>query len=164
MGRWFVLLTAVAVAAGACAWALRLERQGLAVKQRAAEAAGHAHALETSVTDARRALAAMASPGQAAVSWSRQASGALASAREHVVALAGAAPEVMFLATSTDALDRLVEAEARVRDYAVNGKTLMASDVAFGEALPLLDAMQAQTTEAVNRVAASADSRTAASG
>ena len=161
MGRWFVLLTAVAVATGACYWAFGLERQSLAVKQRSAEAAGYAHALETSVTGARRALAAMASPGQAAVSWSRQASGALASAREQVVALSGVAPEAMSLATSTDALDRLVEAEARVRDYAVSGKTLMASDVAFGEALPLLDAMQAQTTEAVNRVAAAADSRTA---
>lgn len=154
--RWAVLLVAVAAAAGACYWVFDLERQSLSVRQQALAATAHATALDQAVTDARRAVAAMASPGQAAVSWSRQASTALDAVREHLGALA-AGPDAGGVGSIGDVLEKLIDAEGRVREHAVNGKSLMASDVAFGEALPLLDRVHGAVTEARARIGSDAD-------
>lgn len=154
--RWAVLILAIAVAGGALAWAVSLEQQGQARRQRTAAAFAEAKTIDGAVGDARRALAAMASPGQAAVSWSRQAAQALATARAHVITLAGTS-DGAALAGGLTILDKLADAEGRVRDHAVGGKTLQASDVAFGEALPLLDTLSANTAEVTFTVAAAAD-------
>lgn len=154
--RWAVLVLAIAVAGGALAWAVSLEQQGQARRQRTAAAFAEAKTIDGAVGDARRALAAMASPGQAAVSWSRQAAQALATARAHVITLAGTS-DAAALAGGLTILDKLADAEGRVRDHAVGGKTLQASDVAFGEALPLLDTLSASTAEVTFSVAAAAD-------
>lgn len=159
--RWTVLSVAIVAAAGCCYWAATLERTALDQRRALATSTTDARALQGALSDARRALAAMASPGQAAVSWSRQAVASIETARGKLTALStaeGGAP----LRAQTERLDKLVEAEARLHEYAVGGRALMASDVAFGEALPHVDAVDQQVGDAVAAMIAKADATIAA--
>jgi hypothetical protein len=154
--RWLVLVVAVAVAAGLGYRAALLEQHGIDARRGLIAAATEARALQGALSDARRALAAMASPGQPAVSWSRQVATAIAAARTRVARLV-AVPGGAGLAAATERLDRLLDTEARLRDFAVGGRSMMASDVAFGEALPYLDAVDVLVADALAQMNASAE-------
>lgn len=159
--RWTVLTVAILATAGCCYWAAMLERTALDQRRMLATSTADARALQGALSDARRALAAMASPGQAAVSWSRQAVASIDTARGRLTALAGAEGGA-HLRALTERLDRLVEAETRLHEYAVGGRALMASDVAFGEALPHVDAMDQQVADTVTAMITTADRAIAA--
>jgi hypothetical protein len=156
-GRWALVVVAVAVAAGACTWALGLEGQLRTARQTLRLAATHAGNARTALGDVRRGLAAMASPGQAAVGWSRRAVAGIDETRAEITAMAAAAGHREAPRPSLDALERLGEAERRLRDHAVGGKPLMAADVAFGEALPHVDELERQITEALAAATTTAD-------
>jgi hypothetical protein len=159
--RWTVLAVAIVAAAGCCYWAATLERSALDQRRALATSTADARAVQGALSDARRALAAMAAPGQAAVSWSRQATASIETARGKLTALStadGGAP----LRAQAERLDKLVDAEARLHEYAVGGRALMASDVAFGEALPHVDAVDQQVGEALAAMIAKADTAIAA--
>lgn len=145
--RWSLLAVAIATAAGLCYWAGTLEQRSIDRRRALATANAESRALRSALSDARRALSAMAAPGQAAVSWSRQATTALEIARTKFTLLArvegGPNAQPLF-----ERLDKLVESEARVREHAVSGRPLMASDVAFGEALPHVDYLDQQAADA----------------
>jgi hypothetical protein len=143
-GRWTLVVVAIAAAAGAAGWAVTLEEQVLAARTTAAQAAIHARTVRGALGDVRRALAAMASPGQAAAGWSRQAGAAITQARHGTAALLDLVPAATPPRSPLDVLDRLGEAERRIREHAVGGKPLFAADVAFGEALPHLDELERQ--------------------
>lgn len=159
--RWSVLAVAIVAAAGACYWAATLERQALDQRRALATATSDARALQGALSDARRALAAMASPGQAAVSWSRQATASVDTARGKLTALMNTEGGA-HLRNHAERLDRLVEAQTRLHDFAVGGRTLMASDVAFGEALPHVDALDQQVGDTLATMIATADRSVAA--
>ncbi|MBL8137632.1 MAG: GAF domain-containing protein [Acidobacteria bacterium] len=154
--RWSVLAIAVVTAAGCCYWAATLEQRALDERRTLAAATNDARGLQKALADTRRALSAMASPGQAAVSWSRQATASIDIARARLAALmtteggAGLRPHA-------ERLDKLAEAEARLHDNAVSGRALMASDVAFGEALPHVDALDHQVAETIGAMIDTAD-------
>lgn len=156
-----MLAVAIVAAAGCCYWAATLERTALDQRRALATSTSDARALQGALSDARRALAAMASPGQAAVSWSRQAVASIETARGKLTALStadGGAP----LRAQGERLDKLVEAESRLHEYAVGGRALMASDVAFGEALPHVDAIDQQVGDALASMITRADASIAA--
>lgn len=159
--RWTTLAVAIATAAGFCYWAATLERTALDQRRALATATGDARALQNALSDARRALAAMASPGQAAVSWSRQAVASIDTARGKLTALASAEGG-SHLRALTERLDRLGDAERRLHEYAVGGRALMASDVAFGEALPHVDALDQQVGDTLTAMIGNADKAIAA--
>ncbi len=167
-GRWFLMVAAIAAAAGACIWTLQLERRVRTARQTAVTAASHAAGARTALAEVRRALAAMASPGQAAVGWSRRAAAGIEDARSQVTALAAIAPAAppapagVARRSAGDVLDRLGEAERRLRDHAVGGKPLMAADVAFGEAIPHVDDLERQVTDAQSAVSSTAENEVAA--
>jgi len=154
--RWSVLAIAVVAAAGCCYWAARLEQRALDKRRALTVATSDARGLQSALADTRRALSAMASPGQAAVSWSRQATASIETARAKLAALmtteggAGLRPHA-------ERLDKLADAEARLHDNAVSGRALMASDVAFGEALPHVDALDHQVAETIGAMIETAD-------
>ncbi len=154
--RWSVLAIAVVAAAGCCYWAATLEQRALDQRRTLAAATNDARGLQKALADTRRALSAMASPGQAAVSWSRQATASIDMARAKLAALmtteggAGLRPHA-------ERLDKLADAEARLHDNAVSGRALMASDVAFGEALPHVDALDHQVAETIGAMIDTAD-------
>jgi hypothetical protein len=154
--RWSVLAVALAVAAGLVYRAATLEQRSIDRRRALVAATSDARALRSALADARRALSAMAAPGQAAVSWSRQATASIETARTKFTALA-AVEGGPAAATSLERLDKLVEAEARLRENAVGGRALMASDVAFGEALPHVDALDQQAADAAAAMTAAAD-------
>ncbi len=156
-GRWALVVVAVAVAAAAGTWALGLERQLQTVRQTLNLAATHAGNARTALGDVRRGLAAMASPGQAAVGWSRRAVAGIDDTRAEITALATAAGHREAPRPSLDVLERLGESERRLRDHAVGGKPLMAADVAFGEALPHVDELERQITETLAAATTTAD-------
>ena len=151
-----MLLVAVAVAAGLGYHAATLERHEIDDRRALVATIADARALQAALSDARRALAAMASPGQPAVSWSRQAGAALDTARARLASLA-TGPAGADVAKTTERLERLVETEGRLRDYAVGGRSLMASDVAFGEALPHIDAIDVTVADAAATITAAAE-------
>jgi len=154
--RWSVLAIAVVAAAGCCYWAAQLEQRALDKRRALTAATSDARGLQSALADTRRALSAMASPGQAAVSWSRQATASIETARAKLAALmtteggAGLRPHA-------ERLDKLADAEARLHDNAVSGRALMASDVAFGEALPHVDALDHQVAETIGAMIETAD-------
>lgn len=154
--RWSVLAIAVVAAAGCCYWAATLEQRALDRRRTLSAATSDARRLQKALADTRRALSAMASPGQAAVSWSRQATASMNAARAALAALmtteggAGLRPHA-------ERLDKLSDAEARLHDNAVSGRALMASDVAFGEALPHVDALDHQVAETIGAMIETAD-------
>lgn len=154
--RWSVLAIAVVAAAGCCYWAATLEQRALDQRRTLSAATNDARRLQKALADTRRALSAMASPGQAAVSWSRQATASIEMARASLAALmtteggAGLRPHA-------ERLDKLADAEARLHDNAVSGRALMASDVAFGEALPHVDALDHQVAETIGAMIETAD-------
>lgn len=154
--RWSLLAVAIAMAAGLCYWAATLEQQSINRRRVIATANTDSRTLRSALSDARRALSAMAAPGQAAVSWSRQAATSIEIARGKFTALAQVegGPNAGPL---LERLDKLVEAESRVREHAVSGRPLMASDVAFGEALPHVDFLDQQAGDAAVRMAEAAD-------
>jgi hypothetical protein len=156
-GRWALVVVAVAVAAAACTWALGLEGRLRAARQTLHRAATHAGNARTALGDVRRGVAAMASPGQAAVGWSRRAVAGIDDTRAEITALAAAAGHREAPRPALDELERLGEAERRLRDHAVGGKPLMAADVAFGEALPHVDELERQITEALAAATTTAD-------
>lgn len=159
--RWTVLALAITVAAGCCYRAAVLERHALEQRRALATAAADARALQGALSDARRAIAAMASPGQAAVSWSRQATASIDTARGRLMALASTEGGAQ-LRPLAERFDRLTEAEARLHDSAVGGRALMASDVAFGEALPHVDAIDQRVAETLAAMMTAADRSIAA--
>jgi len=161
-GRWSLAVVAFAAAAAACGWALQLDGQLRARRQRAAIATVHAVSARTALGDVRRAVAAMASPGQAAVAWSRRASAGIDEARAQMTALFAVAPPAAAPRAPVDVLERLAEAERRLRDHAVGGKPLMAADVAFAEATPHLEALERQIADAQSAETAAAEAEVAA--
>ncbi len=161
-GRWSLAVAAIAAAAAACGWALQLDGQLRATRQTAAIAAVHAVNARTALGDVRRAVAAMASPGQAAVAWSRRASAGIDEARTQMTALFAVVPPAAAPRASLDVLERLAEAERRLRDHAVGGKPLMAADVAFAEATPHLEALERQIADAQSAATATAEGEVAA--
>ncbi len=161
-GRWSLAVAAIAAAAAACGWALQLDGQLRARRQTAAIAALHAVSARTALGDVRRAVAAMASPGQAAVAWSRRASAGIDEARAQMTALSAVVPPAAAPRASLDVLERLAEAERRLRDHAVGGKPLMAADVAFAEATPHLEALERQIADAQSAATAAAEAEVAA--
>ncbi len=154
--RWVLFVLAAAIAAGLGYRAASLEQQALATRLSLQTATADGRALQNALAEARRAMAAMASPGQPAVSWSRQARAAIEAARPRLAALA-AIPGGAALAGSTERIDQLIEAEGRLHESAVGGRTLMASDIAFGEALPHVDAIDKQVADMTARMNAEAD-------
>lgn len=161
LGRWSLVALAVAVTVGAGYLFLTFERQTHEIRGAFATTEGQASSLHASLAEARRALAAMASRGQAAEGWSRQAKGALGSSTAALASLASAIPGAAVDA-SRDALGKLAEAEDRIRDHAVGGRPLLASDVAFGEALPLLEGIDGRVAEAIRQEASAVNTRVAA--
>jgi len=159
--RWTVLAVAITVAAGCCYWAAVLERRALDHRRALATATADARALQGALSDARRAIAAMASPGQAAVSWSRQATASIETARGKLTALAATEGGAGLRALG-ERLDRLTEAQTRLHDSAVGGRALMASDVAFGEALPHVDAIDQRVGDTLAAMITTADRSIAA--
>ncbi len=159
--RWSVLAIAVVAAAGGCYWAAQLEQRALDRRRELATATADARGLQSALADARRALSAMASPGQAAVSWSRQATASIESARSRLAALITAEGGAA-LREHLERLDKLTDAEARLHENAVSGRALMASDVAFGEALPHVDALDQQVGETIGAMTETADHELAA--
>ncbi len=143
-------------AAGCCFWAATLEQQALDRRRAIALATSDARGLQSALADVRRALSAMASPGQTAVSWSRQATASIEVARGRLIALM-AADGGASLRPHAERLDKLVDAERRLHENAAGGRALMASDVAFGEALPLVDELNQQITDAVGTMTETAD-------
>lgn len=154
--RWSILAIAVLAAAGCCYWAATLEQRALDRRRALTVATIDARGLQSALADTRRALSAMASPGQAAVSWSRQATASIETARARLASLM-ATDGGAHLRDHADRLDKLADAEARLRDNAVSGRALMASDVAFGEALPHVDALDHQVAETIGSMIETAD-------
>lgn len=161
-GRWSLVVAAIAAAATACGWAVQLDGQIRATRQTAAIAVMHGGNARAALGDVRRAVAAMASPGQAAVGWSRRAAAGIDEARAQMTALTPVVPPAAAPRASLDVLDRLAEAQRRLRDHAVGGKPLMAADVAFAEATPHLDTLERQIADAVSAATAVADAEVAA--
>lgn len=161
-GRWSLAVAALAAAAAACGWALQLDGQLRARRQTAAIAAIHAVGARTALGDVRRAVAAMASPGQAAVAWSRRASAGIDEARAQMTALSAVVPPAAAPRATLDVFERLAEAERRLRDHAVGGKPLMAADVAFAEATPHLETLERQIADAQSAATAAAEAEVAA--
>ncbi len=159
--RWFVLVVAMAAAAGLGYHATTLEQRGIDARRGLDAATTDALILQGALATTRRATAAMASPGQPSVSWSRQGASAIDTARARLASLV-AVPGGEGLAASIERLDQLVEVEGRLRDYAVGGRALMASDVAFGEALPHIDAIDDEVAGALAQMNSSAKQRLAA--
>ncbi len=148
VARWVVLVLAAAVAVGLGYRANQLEQQGAASRRDLVASTTEAQALQSALSDARRGVAAMVSAGQPAVSWSRQTNAAIDLVRTRLASLA-ALPAGAALSSSRERLDRLVEAKGRLHDAAVGGRSLIASDIAFGEALPHLDAIVTQVADVV---------------
>lgn len=159
--RWVVFVVAVAAAAGLGYRAAQLDQQDAASHRSLRAATADAQGLQAALSDARRAMAAMASPGQPAVSWSRQVNTAIEVARTRLTSLA-TVPAAAALAASSEQLDQLVEAARRLHESAVGGRSLMASDIAFGEALPQLDAIDTQVATVVTQMNAEAERVSAA--
>jgi hypothetical protein len=151
--RWTVLALALVAAAASCYWAATLERVALDQRRALTTATADARSLQAALSDTRRALAAMAAPGQAAVSWSRQATASIETARGRLTALASADGGA-HLRAQAERLDRLAEAQSRLHDFAVGGRSLMASDLAFGEALPHVDALDQQVGDTLTSMIA----------
>lgn len=160
--RWFVFVVAVSAAAGFCYHAITLEQREIDARRGLVAATTDAQMLLGALGITRRATAAMASPGQPAVSWSRQAASALDTARARLASLV-AVPGGASLAASLERLDTLVHVEGRLRDFAVGGRALMASDVAFGEALPHIDAIDEQVAGVLAQMNSNAEQQLAAS-
>lgn len=154
--RWSVLALAVTTAAGCCYWAATLEQRALDKRRALSVATLDARGLQSALADTRRALSAMASPGQAAVSWSRQATASIETARARLASLM-ASEGGASLRPHAERLDRLADAESRLHDNAVSGRALMASDVAFGEALPHVDALDHQVAETIGAMIETGD-------
>lgn len=154
--RWSVLALAVTAAAGCCYWAATLEQRALDKRRALSVATLDARGLQSALADTRRALSAMASPGQAAVSWSRQATASIETARARLASLM-ASEGGASLRPHAERLDRLADAESRLHDNAVSGRALMASDVAFGEALPHVDALDHQVAETIGAMIETGD-------
>ena len=85
--RWTLLVVAIAAAVAACGWALDLEQRLRDVRAAIGTVEARASTARVAMNDVRRALAAMSTPGQAAVGWSRRASSAIDEARAQMAAL-----------------------------------------------------------------------------
>ncbi len=154
--RWVLFVLAVAGAAGLAYRAVVLEQQALAERRTLQMASIDARALQNALSEARRAMAAMASPGQSAASWSRQVNAAIDVVRARLASLA-ATPGGAALSGSSERIDRLVEVEERLHESAAGGRSLMASDIAFGEALPHVDAVDKQVADLIAQRSAETD-------
>jgi hypothetical protein len=155
--RWALVVVAIAVAGGACVWALGLEGQLRTARERVNVASTHAANARSALGDVRRGLAAMASPGQAAVGWSRRAVAGIDETRTQMTGLATAAGHREAPRPALDVIERLGESERRLRDHAVGGKPLMAADVAFGEAMPHVDELERQIAETLTTATSAVD-------
>ena len=155
--RWALVVVAIAVAGGACVWALGVEGQLRTARERVNIASTHAANARSALGDVRRGLAAMASPGQAAVGWSRRAVAGIDETRTQMTALATAAGHREAPRPALDVLERLGESERRLRDHAVGGKPLLAADVAFGEAMPHVDELERQVADTLTTATGAAD-------
>ena len=160
--RWSLVVAAIAVVAGACLWALQLEGGLRRTRLDAVSAAAYARSGRTALGDVRRALAAMASPGQAAAGWSRRAEAGIDDARRQLVALSALTPGAAEPREALGVFERLGEAERRLREHATGGKPLMAADVAFGEAMPHVDDLERRLDAALDAVATATETQVAA--
>lgn len=156
-GRWALVVVAMAIAVGACAWALGLEGQLRVARQHLGVATTHAANARMALGDVRRAILAMASPGQSAVGWSQRAVAGIDEARAQLTSLATSAGHREAPRPLLDVLERLGESERRLRGHAVGGKPLMAADVAFAEAMPHVEELERQIAEVVAVATATID-------
>jgi len=159
-GRWSLVVLAAAAAAATVASTLRIEGELREIRASAVSASGYARTGRTALQDVRRALAAMAAPGQAAAGWSRRAEAALDEARRQVEALTAMAPGG-DRSGALDVIERLAESERRLREHATGGKPLMAADVAFGEAMPHVDDLERRLDGGLDAVTSGMDRATA---
>lgn len=114
------------------------------------------HAL-ASLVDLRGALHAYVAPGQGLPFWSGRSREAVDTLRKSLIAVDGALPAGASLAGALDAVDQLVAAERRAREYASRGETLLSADVIFTEVRDLVTSSVGEVQEARSRMATAHD-------
>lgn len=110
-----------------------------------------------SLVDLRGALHAYVAPGQGLPFWSGRSGEAIDALRKSLIAVDGALPAGASLAGALDAVDQLVAAERRAREYAGRGETLLSADVIFTEVRDLVTSSVGEVQEARSRMAAAHD-------
>jgi hypothetical protein len=113
-------------------------------------AAEQAHAALLSL---RGALHAYVAPGQGLPFWSGRSGEALDALRKNLIAVDNALPAGASLSGALDAVDQLVTAERRAREYAGRGETLLSADVIFAEVRDLVTSSIGEVQEARSRMA-----------
>ena len=109
--------------------------------------------------DLRGALHAYVAPGQGLPFWSGRSREALDELRKNLIAVDGVLPAGASLAGALDAVDQLVAAERRAREYAGRSETLLSADVIFTEVRDLVTSSVGEVQEARSRMAAAHDRR-----
>ena len=110
-----------------------------------------------SLVDLRGALHAYVAPGQGLPFWSGRSREAIDALRKSLIAVDGALPAGASLAGALDAVDQLVAAERRAREYAGRGETLLSADVIFTEVRDLVTSSVGEVQEARSRMATAHD-------
>lgn len=110
-----------------------------------------------SLVDLRGALHAYVAPGQGLPFWSGRSGEAIDALRKSLIAVDGALPAGASLAGALDAVDQLVAAERRAREYAGRGETLLSADVIFTEVRDLVTSSVGEVQEARSRMATAHD-------
>lgn len=110
-----------------------------------------------SLVDLRGALHAYVAPGQGLPFWSGRSREAIDALRKSLIAVDGALPAGASLAGALDAVDQLVAAERRAREYAGRGETLLSADVIFTEVRDLVTSSIGEVQEARSRMASAHD-------
>jgi hypothetical protein len=111
----------------------------------------------TALVDLRGALHAYVAPGQGLPFWSGRSREALDALRKNLMEVDGALPAGASLDSAQDAVDQLVTAERRAREYATRGETLLSADVIFTEVRDLVTSSVGEVQEARSRLAAQHD-------
>ena len=109
------------------------------------------------LVDLRGAHHAYVAPGQGLPFWSGRSREALDGLRKNLIAVDGALPAGASLTDALDAVDQLVAAERRAREYAGRGEALLSADVIFTEVRDLVTSSVGEVQEARSRMAAAHD-------
>ena len=138
--RAAVLLLAIAAVGGLGYRYYEVDREAAALDADAHAAIGETERPAADIAQLRIALVSMIAPGQNVASWSQQVTARIASLRTE----AGRLPAdggVQPPGTVSAALDKIANAERRARTQAMEGQQLLASDIVFSEATPLLEGL-----------------------
>jgi hypothetical protein len=138
--RAAVLLLALGALAGLAYRYHQVDQQALALETEVRAALADAARPAAELAQLRIALLSMIAPGQSVASWSQQVSARIAALR----AEAGRLPAdggVQPPGSVSASLDKLAALERRARAQAMEGQALLASDIAFSEAGPVLDGL-----------------------